>query len=172
MFNLDRFFFQNIGKKFKAVVRIIFYIEAALAVLGGLVLLVYGLVNAGNGYDDALFTVLLAPVAVAVAIGVLWLSTAFLYGFGELVDTAIAQRRQPMEDEEEAPDECVDLTSVNPFGIGADGDEGETEDDEWLCPCCEGDLVYVKEHAAWYCPDCDKYYEVVGDGWEKKLQEK
>lgn len=72
----------------------------------------------------------------------------------------------------DAPDEGVDLTSVSPFGISADPDEDGAEDDEWLCPSCEGDLLYVKERGVWYCPDCNKYYEVVGDGWNKRLKEK
>ena len=163
---LDRYFFHNIGKQFKSAVRLIFYVEAALTILGGVGFLVYSL------SEEVWLSVVLVPLAVVVAIGLLWLPTAFFYGFGEMVDTAIAQRGQRPEDEVESPEECVDLTSVDPFGIGSDRAEDENEDEEWMCPLCEGDLLYVRERNVWYCPDCDAYYEVEGDGWNKHLKKK
>ena len=163
MWNVDAFFFSNMGQKIKAVVRALFYFVAGLLLVGGIAAEIYGLSMLLDGNDNGWLVMIATPIAVAVGIGITWLAVFLAYGFGEVVDTAIVIRGTPQE-------ESVDLTAVNPFDI-AQTDGEEDADDVWLCPHCEGDLVAHPATGMWYCPDCGKQYRVEGAGWTKRLVE-
>lgn len=72
--------FNNIGKKIKALAKIVFGILTALFEIGGIILFALG---AGYGYGPFILIGLLIMI-----IGPLfaWLSTLQLYGFGEIID--------------------------------------------------------------------------------------
>jgi cellulose synthase/poly-beta-1,6-N-acetylglucosamine synthase-like glycosyltransferase len=93
------------------------------------------------------------------------LSVVALYGFAEVVDTAIIKRKGGEE-----PDIPEDLF------IPEDEDEDEAEtvaeaDDVWICPSCEGEVTYSEETKTWHCAHCHRMYQVVGKGWTQHLKE-
>ena len=86
-----------------------------------------------------------------------------MYGFAEIVDTAIKNRRQPEPVEELLIDEVV-----NP----ADFDSEKKADDHGrTCPVCEGDLTRSEQDNVWYCADCQKKFELLNFGLIDHLKE-
>ena len=69
--------FNNIGKKFKVLAKVMFWLQAIGAVITGIILL---------AEDDELliYSLLLILAGPLYA----WISSWFLYGFGELIDKA------------------------------------------------------------------------------------
>ena len=73
--------FNNVGEKIKAVAKAWFYIGVFLSVVCGLICLLVGLFN------EESFLVLSGLSSLVIGPFSAWLSTLFLYGFGELIDT-------------------------------------------------------------------------------------
>ena len=69
--------YENIGKKIKGWAKWIFAIEAAAAIVYGLVLI----------FDDAALAGIIVLIVVPL---VAWVSSWLLYAFGELVDKTVA----------------------------------------------------------------------------------
>lgn len=70
--------FNNIGKKFKVLAKVMFWLQAIGAVITGIILL-------AEGEDETLiYSLLLILVGPLYA----WISSWFIYGFGELIDKA------------------------------------------------------------------------------------
>ena len=90
--------FKNIGKKLKVLAHVLFWVELIGAAVGGLVMI-----------ED-----LVALPVIAGGILVAWVSSMFIYGFGELIDKtceiaantgsgkAKPETKEEDEDEEEA----------------------------------------------------------------------
>lgn len=78
--------FKEVGKKIKGVAKGWFVLQCIGALIGGIVLF--------DGDEDML------PVALLIwVLGplVAWISSLMLYGFGEIVDTAIINRKKQPE---------------------------------------------------------------------------
>ena len=162
---LDSLMFDNVGKKLKSIVRYYVYSVFGLLIIAGVVMETIALVELlrGNGY--AFFAMLITPLAVLLAGFLVWLSVVALYGFAEVVDTAIISRKGG-----DTPDIPEDLF------IPEDEDEDEAEtvaeaDDVWICPHCEGEVTYFEESMTWHCAHCHRQYQVVGKGWTQHLKE-
>lgn len=162
---LDSLMFENVGKKLKTIVRYYVYAMFGLLIVGGVAMELYSLwqLLKGNGY--AFFAMLVTPLAVLFAGFFVWLSVVALYGFAEVVDTAILHRKG-----ENTPDIPEDLFIPE----SEDEDEAETvaeADDVWICPSCEGEVTYSEETKTWHCAHCHRMYQVVGKGWTQHLKE-
>ncbi len=70
--------FENIGKMIKSFSITLFWIEVVAIIIGGLVVLLSG--------DEDMF--LIALLIIGLGIGGAWISSMFIYGFGELVDNS------------------------------------------------------------------------------------
>lgn len=197
----DAFLFRNMGQKIKSVVRGLFYVGAGLLLLGGILAEGEAIKLLSHGAEDGFLWMLVIPIGVAVGIAVLWLSVFLIYGFGEVVDTAIVLREGVVPQ----PDE-VDLVSGGILGNETDAPAlwtcgcgvtnsnattvcrgcgqirpvnaayvaptpKEEEDDMWLCPHCEGEITYVPSSGVWLCSHCQRLYRVEGQGWTKRLVE-
>lgn len=93
--NWDKYFFSDVGKKIKNIIRGIFYTEVVLLLITGVILEIVALVNLIMEGDGEFFLIMLGiPVSLVLAIGALWLSTLLTYGFAEIVDTAIVNRQE------------------------------------------------------------------------------
>lgn len=90
----DKFFFSDVGKKIKAIIRGCFYVETILILIAGCLMELYAIWWLFSGEVSGFLMMLLIPIAAALAIGLLWLSVLLTYGFAEIVDTAIAMRTQ------------------------------------------------------------------------------
>ena len=84
--------YEDIGKKIKGLAKAVFIIEAIAAVIGGFVMM------AEDG-DMALIGLLSITVGILVA----WVSSWFVYGFGELIDKVCDIERH-MRGEEPEPE--------------------------------------------------------------------
>ena len=94
----NHFFFSDVGKKIKKIIRICFYVVAVLTLIAGAVLELVAFVKSFiEGEAFYLLLMILVPIGVVVAIGTLWLSTLLTYGFAEIVDTAIVNRQEQTE---------------------------------------------------------------------------
>ncbi|MBE6584134.1 MAG: hypothetical protein E7649_04000 [Ruminococcaceae bacterium] len=65
--------YDNIGKKIKSLAKALFIIFIVIGVIGGIVLVSYDLILLG------IFTMIILPLTA-------WISSWFLYGFGEIID--------------------------------------------------------------------------------------
>ena len=74
--------FDNIGGKIKGLAKAIFYVEAVAAFIAGIVIM-------SEGDEMILFGLLIWVVGPLVA----WVSSWFLYGFGEIIDKLCAIER-------------------------------------------------------------------------------
>lgn len=73
-------FFKNSGKRIQNLAEIIFTIEVVFAIIGGTVMAIHGI------SQKEFLPIVIAPFAVAASIGFAWLSTIFMFGFGELIE--------------------------------------------------------------------------------------
>ncbi|MBR6694275.1 MAG: hypothetical protein IKL62_04945 [Clostridia bacterium] len=71
--------FHNVGKKIKVLAQVMFYIMLVGAVIGGVALI---------SSDDELVPVALGVIAGGALFA--WIGSVFIYGFGELIDSAQA----------------------------------------------------------------------------------
>jgi len=74
--------FKNVGNKIKILAQVMFYLMLAGAAIGGLALI---------ASDDDLIAIGLAIIAGGFIFA--WLSSVFIYGFGELIDKTAAIER-------------------------------------------------------------------------------
>ena len=162
---LESHMFDNVGQKIKTIVRYYVRIMVSLLLIAAVALEVYALTQLPDGNGEAFLMMLLIPFAAALAGVLVWLSAVPIYGFGEVVDTAIAMRG-----EEEVPlDSLPNLFDGEP-AAETDSDE-PAPDDEWICPACEGEVTYSAETKVWHCAHCHRRYTVVGEGWTQRLKE-
>lgn len=202
----DKYFFSDVGKKIKAIIRWCFYVEVILILIAGVVLEIVALINLiMEGYGEIILMMLAVPVGAVLAIGTLWLSALLTYGFAEIVDTAIVNRHkenpthtqpqpspvpstvatpQPPQKDPRAfsPEdywvcalcESKNLKSRNTCWC-CDAPRGaqkaaEKENDDWTCPCCEGDLEVDKAGGIWLCPTCKKQFFLKGKLFPRMIE--
>ncbi|MBE6548373.1 MAG: hypothetical protein E7667_05820 [Ruminococcaceae bacterium] len=93
--------FSNIGKKMKTLACISFIIIMISFIILGLSLIILS-INYSRGilFGCGLFVIALSPV-------IAWLSALMLYGFGEIVDTAITLRKHVTPTEKEKTDSNI-----------------------------------------------------------------
>ena len=167
--DLDRIFFSDVGKRIKAILRGIFYAESILAILAGVVVTCAGLVNMRNGDPEFFMLVLFAPFGVVVAIGVLWLSILPFYGIAEIVDTAIVNRQEEKVKVAPAP---VAVPKRQEGGSASHPKaENAAEDESWVCPRCEGELIPDENGELWNCPDCKKKFALRGNFFPRMVEQ-
>lgn len=80
--------FENVGKKIKSVAKGYFITMTVIGVLTGIVLLI---ISFDSKYEE--LGVISGLLMMVVSPFVAWLSALKLYGFGEMVDTAIINRK-------------------------------------------------------------------------------
>jgi|GEM_PF-2909125 len=95
--------FTNIGKKIQMLVKILFYVQCGLGVIGGVVSF-FTIVLAGMRWGrpmeilGAIFSGLFALVLVPVVTCVLaWLGSLMMMGFGKIVENNEAQMAKTQE---------------------------------------------------------------------------
>ena len=94
MFSWDKYFFGDVGKKLKDIIRVWFYVEVILTVVAGAFFEVGALFKLlfGGGDTELFYIMLVLPIGVVISILVMWLGTLPFYGFAEIVDTAVTNR--------------------------------------------------------------------------------
>ena len=78
--------FSGSGNKLKSVAEIIFFVEAALAIISGFVLVVQGIENEG-------YLVLIGLIAMVVGVFAAWIVALIIFAFGELVESTSVQTK-------------------------------------------------------------------------------
>ena len=158
--DLDRIFFSDVGKRIKAILRGIFYVESILTILAGVVVALAGLFNMMSGDPEFFALVLLAPLGVAVAIGVLWLSILPFYGIAEIVDTAIINRNEEKPTQavapilSPAPTPIVPTPPSAPAPTPAKDPRAFSVEDYWVCKVCT--TKNQKDRTVCWCCDSAK----------------
>ena len=78
--------FNHIGAKIKGFAKFIFWLMAIFGLIGGVVVIVAGCMNADSAVEILLFV--LAGIAVIICSFLFaWLQIFVLYGYGELIDS-------------------------------------------------------------------------------------
>ncbi|MBE6807389.1 MAG: hypothetical protein E7527_05210 [Ruminococcaceae bacterium] len=141
--------FKNVGRTIKKVAKWVFAIQC-------FVVLVVGFELMRQDDDLAGWGLLLWIVGPLVA----WLSSLLLYGFGEIVDTAIINRKPQSEKKEVEKNEYTPRPDVF-YPISIDGAESKesipTEEGSYVdavCPYCQEPLSFSKETKEALCPNC------------------
>lgn len=155
----DKFFFSDIGKKIKAIIRGCFYFESILILISGALLEIFAFCNLMFEGDIEYFLILVGvPVGVVLAIGTLWLSILLLYGFAEIVDTAIVNRKeqlptqtnvpapQPAPQPAPAPVQSATVPKKDPRAFSTE--------DYWVCKACS--TKNQKDRTVCWCCDSVK----------------
>lgn len=159
----DKFFFSNVGKQIKSIIRGIFYTEAILTIIAGVVAEAVSLYYLFDGDGEFFLIMLGIPVGVVLAIGVLWLSTLLTYGFAEIVDTAIVNR----EAENIASNANREQEEMYSFS----NTTFTEKTDFWQCPHCYNDLYVSESGDFFYCHHCQQVFEIVNKGETNILRE-
>ena len=133
--------FEDVGKKIKSVAKGYFAVMLVVGIIAGIVMLVIGL-DSYNG--DTLICV---GVITAIATPVFaWLSALLMYGFGEIVDTAILNRKPQAS--APAPRAAAQHSKLanwccprcgNPLTVG------ETDDGILCCSQCQNRYIVEKK---------------------------
>lgn len=171
--NWDRYFFSDVGKKIKNIIRGIFYTEVVLLLITGVILEIVALVNLIMEGDGEFFLIMLGiPVSLVLAIGALWLSTLLTYGFAEIVDTAIVNRQEEKvkyvappapKPQPRAPQKPV----VPQAPVSPKDPRAFSVEDYWVCSLCDSKNLKSRK-TCWGCdaPRPDQNTEKVEeDGW-------
>lgn len=173
----------NVGKTIKSAAGWVFAVECFLSIFGGIWLIVYGI------FDDA-ETVGYGLLSLVVGPFVAWLSALILYGFGEIVDTAIVNRQEekvkyvappaPKPQPRSPHKPVVPQAPVPPKDPRAFSVE-----DYWVCSLCDNKNLKSRktcwgcdaprpaqnteevEEDGWTCPRCegDLIMDITGDVW-------
>ena len=162
---LNSSLFDNVGKKLKRVIRWFVYFVFGLLLLLGTSVIWFTIQRFNAGYTKAIYVAAMIPFVVVLLGFLVWLFAAALYGFAELIDTAVTNRQGG--ENEDLPED---------FFIPEDEDEFEEEeeatgDEMWFCPHCEGEVSFSQETQTWRCANCQRQYQVVGKGWLQRLKE-
>ena len=164
--DLDRIFFSDVGKRIKAILRGIFYFEAILTILTGIVMELMALYRLLDDGDAEMFlNMLLIPIGVVLAIGILWLFILPFYGIAEIVDTAIINRQEEKVKVAPAP------VAVPKRQEGGSASHPKAEDESWACPRCEGELIPDENGELWHCPDCKKKFALRGNFFPRMVEQ-
>lgn len=122
--------FKNIGKKIMILAKVICFLGIGVSVLWGIIYLL----------SERLYLehIVIALIIIASGALVSWLSSIFIYGFGELIDkTAEISNKLPESKTAEEPAPAA--PKYNP-------------DTEYKCPECGGKFKFGQEK----CPGCGK----------------
>ena len=146
----EDFFFSNAGGKIKSIICGIFRIEVILTLIAGIIMELIALINLICGNGGVFFLRMLAiPVGAALSIGALWLFTLMLYGFGEIVDTAITNRltsdgEAQVVAEAKPKQSLASYFSSYKAGKTAPSKPGNTVGPtEWTCTCGKVNPAYM-----------------------------
>ena len=155
------FSYDNIGGKIKSCAVWIFTVEAILAIIGGFMILLSDedMILAG------ILVIVLGPIAA-------WISSWFLYGFGQLVENSdivaaeynrknekyekVAAKNAALEQKRNAEKEVQRREKAKEII-----ENPEISEDEFVditCPKCKEELSYTKEQLQGgeaTCPMCD-----------------
>lgn len=164
---LNAWMFDNVGKKLKRFIRWFVYFSFVAVLILGVDLIWLAIQRANAGDTRAIYVAAMIPFAMVLACFLVWLGAAVLYGFAELVDTAITNRQGGAEGIPEdlfIPDDIDEEEMYE--------DEANAENDEmWICPNCDGEVSFSRDAQVWQCDRCGKKFQVTGFGWAKKLKE-
>lgn len=120
--------FDNIGKKIKSLAEVVTTLGIVFSILAGIV----NMINTGF---------LVGVVFMAIGILLSWISSFFIYGFGQLIENS---------------DQMVSLLKQEK-GNGAsetdDTSENDSEKDS-LCPNCGRKIIFGEKTEKAYCPWC------------------
>lgn len=75
--------FNNPGEKIKKIALTIFWIEFIGGSITALIFTLIGILESG------IVLVLLLPITIIISLGIAWLSSILLYGFGELISNSV-----------------------------------------------------------------------------------
>ena len=138
--------FENAGKKIKKVAAGYFVVALIVGIVVGIVLSIVGL----DRYDGD--TLIWVGACMTIGAPILaWLSALLMYGFGEIVDTAILNR--------------------NPQSVGVDVPTIDSSKPvNWCCPRCGKPLTMSEENdSILCCPQCQNRYVIERKGLSRRL---
>lgn len=136
--------FENIGEKIKALAKVVFVIGILISVIGGLVSsIALGSVMHG-------FAILVFFGSVVVGVIAAYISSMFLYGFGELISNSkklVENGNAPQEfnsntantnisAEQQTANVSNNTTMSQPATKESEEKEAEPNSNEWKCPKC------------------------------------
>lgn len=78
-----KLYFENSGKRIKNFAVICFFINFIIILIAAAIFIIFGLFNIGDG---GLLAIILAPICVLIYTFLTWVSTIFIFGFGELIE--------------------------------------------------------------------------------------
>ena len=164
--------FDNAGKQIKGIAIGFFITQIVVGILAAVILFV---ISALADEDvvwigcllGGLFTLVATPFAA-------WFSALILYGFGEIVDTAIANRLNSDGEASAAPVVSQAVKKVASPIIPKQPEVPKTpktekerffsdNDDDWMdicCPHCGEKLSFLKGTAMGQCPNCDNTFDI------------
>ena len=158
--------FDNAGKQIKGIAIEFFITQIVVGILAAVTLFVISAL----ADEDAvwigcllggLFTLVATPFAA-------WFSALILYGFGEMVDTAIANRQGVASAVSKAVKKVASpIIPKQPEVPKTPKTEKERffsdNDDDWMdicCPHCGEQLSFLKGTQLGHCPNCDKQFDI------------
>lgn len=143
--------FTDIGKKIKALAKIIFYID----VLGALAAAKAVIASDSN---NTVLGLLIIPVGVILA----WLATFLLYGYGELIDKTSEIAKNTSGSIHAAPQPFIQKSPTPNLNSNHNSGKNETENSffEIVCPDCG--FVFIGDGNAKRinCPKCNSLLKV------------
>ena len=148
--------YNNIGGKIKGLAKGFFFIEALASIIGGIALILE------SHRDDEIFIGVIIIIAGPI---IAWISSWFLYAFGELVEktceiarnTSGSRRKSEVQaNEKSAKPHKKEYTHVDK--TPDKHINNEVIDDEYInvvCPKCEEKLSFLKDETNAICPWCE-----------------
>ena len=137
---------DNIGSKIKVLAKVIAWIGIICSIIGGIVLFVIGL---KMRYGGALYV----GLGFAAIIGgslISWISSWFMYGFGEIIHNTEIIRRNISKNENKSD---IGSSGLNPSNVSSGSSTGNKSSDTWVCKKC-GEK---NPHYSTSCKGCGVY---------------
>ena len=138
--------FKDAGKKIKGIAKGMFVLLCVFGFLAGCVIIKESVAG---------FIIWIVTPIVA------WVFSLFLYGFGEIVDAAIAAKKEEAE-----PSSTVRRESSVLRRADMDTEEEKLVKNR-ICPDCKKQLIASEMRELWICPDCRTKYRLKGTPFER-----
>lgn len=147
--------YDNIGGKIKGLAKATFIVEAIAAVISGIAVM---------AIDEEM--ILIGLLVMVIATIVAWVSSWFLFGFGQLIensDIIAKQYKRKNEKHEKSISESNERKRKQRYNeikaIIADDSVNENKFIDFTCPNCRQELCYTKAQLQsdeiLTCPMCD-----------------
>ena len=133
--------FEDAGRKIKGMAEVMFVLLCVFGFLAGCVIMKEGVAG--------LIIWIVTPI-------VAWVLSLLLYGFGEIVDAAIAAEKEEAEPSSVVRRESSVLRRADLHT------EEEKMVKNHICPTCQKQLIASDTGELWICPNCQTKYRFKG----------